>query len=334
MLIPSRPEIAAAHSATWRSLDILETLPEERFDRITRLCRRLFDVPIALVSLLDSERQAFKSSSEPLRGATPRDISFCGHAILGDDVFVVCDTLADERFHDNPLVIGAPYIRFYAGYPLTVTHDLKLGTLCLMDYKPNHLDDDERESLRDLGHMVEREIIAFQLAISDELTSVANRRGFETIAEHALNLCRRAGKPASLVYFDLNNFKKINDRHGHSEGDHALATFARVLKSVFRDGDVVGRLGGDEFVVFLADSNLEQASGSVDRVREALAAGRDATSRAYDISFSVGQIQFDPARHSCVGDMVMEADKAMYSNKKTSRAQPPPAARQRTLPLP
>jgi len=319
--------------AMLRSLDILDTLPEERFERLTRLARRLFGVPIALISLVDAQRQWFKSAEGPFRRETPRDLSFCGHAVQGKDVFVVPDALADGRFRGHPLVAGEPHIRFYAGYPLTVSGGLRPGTLCLMDTRPTDLDAQQRESLCDLGHLVEREIIAFQLAISDELTSVANRRGFETIAEHALSLCRRGGKPASLVYFDLNHFKKINDRHGHSEGDRALATFARALKDAFRESDVIGRLGGDEFVVFLADSDLTQTAGIVSRVRQALAAWRGEAAGNYEISFSVGQIQYDPGRHTCVGDMVMEADKAMYSHKKTSRIQAPPPA-QRTLPLP
>src|SRR5690606_14647527 len=142
MLISPRLEIEDARIATLRSLDILDSLPEERFDRITRLCRRLFDVPVALVSLLDDDRQWFRSAHGMFQAEVPRSASFCAHAILGDDVFVVPDTLADDRFRDNPMVAGQPYIRFYAGYPLTVSNDLKLGTLCLLDYKPNDLNAD------------------------------------------------------------------------------------------------------------------------------------------------------------------------------------------------
>ena len=119
MKTPELPADERTRLEILRSLKILDTLPEERFDRLTRLARKLFDVPIALVSLVDVNRQWFKSSAGLDATETPREISFCGHAILGDDILVVSDTQLDERFHDNPLVTGGPAIRFYAGCPLT-----------------------------------------------------------------------------------------------------------------------------------------------------------------------------------------------------------------------
>jgi GAF domain-containing protein len=121
---------------TLRALKILDSGPEERFDRLTRLAKRMFGVSISLVSLVDSDRQWFKSSQGLDATETPRDISFCRHAILGDTVFAVPDTLKDDRFHDNPLVTDAPNIRFYAGCRLTIAYGSKLGTLCIIDHKP------------------------------------------------------------------------------------------------------------------------------------------------------------------------------------------------------
>jgi len=103
--------------AALRALCILDTPPEERFDRITRLAKKLFEVPIALITLVDAERQWFKSCQGLRVRETPRDISFCGHAILSQEGLVVPDTLLDERFADNPMVLGEAGIRFYAGRP-------------------------------------------------------------------------------------------------------------------------------------------------------------------------------------------------------------------------
>jgi sigma-B regulation protein RsbU (phosphoserine phosphatase) len=144
--------------ASLRALDLLDSPAEERFDRITRLLTRLFRVPIAYLALIDSDRQWFKSSCGLNSTQTDRGISFCGHAILGDDVLVIPDTVEDERFRDNPLVLGEPYVRFYAGYPLSGPDGKKVGTLCIADRRPRHLSDDELETLRELARVVEREL--------------------------------------------------------------------------------------------------------------------------------------------------------------------------------
>ena len=115
---PGKPADEAQRLEALRALSILDTLPEERFDRLTRLAKRLFGVPIALVSLVDDHRQWFKSRQGLEVSETPRDISFCGHAVLGDDIFLVTDASKDERFFDNPLVTDDPHIRFYDGCPL------------------------------------------------------------------------------------------------------------------------------------------------------------------------------------------------------------------------
>lgn len=155
---PSIPDDEAQRIATLHALNILDTPLEERFDRITRLARHILAVPVALVSLVDSKRQWFKSCQGLDVRETPRNISFCGHAILGSDVFVVEDALLDARFADNPLVIGEPHIRFYAGQPLRTKNGSGLGTLCIIDYKPRHLSETELTLLRDLAAMVEDEL--------------------------------------------------------------------------------------------------------------------------------------------------------------------------------
>ena len=153
MLVPRKPANEEARIQALHGLNLLDSAPEERFDRLTRLAKRLFNVPIALVTLVDKDRQWFKSCVGLDATETSRDVSFCGHAILKDDLLLVRDAREDERFHDNPLVTGEPNIRFYAGYPLTVPNGNKMGTLCLLDTKPRELDDEERALLRDLAEM-------------------------------------------------------------------------------------------------------------------------------------------------------------------------------------
>lgn len=133
---------------------ILDTPPEAGFDRITRTAALVVGMPISLVSLVDSDRQWFKSSYGLEAKETPRRIAFCSHAILQRDVFVVEDTLEDERFRDNPLVVSDPGIRFYAGAPLITKDNYQLGTLCVIDRQPRILSDAQKTVLRDLADMV------------------------------------------------------------------------------------------------------------------------------------------------------------------------------------
>ncbi|AEA69610.1 diguanylate cyclase/phosphodiesterase (GGDEF & EAL domains) with PAS/PAC sensor(s) [Pseudomonas brassicacearum] len=320
MLAPRKPDDEAARLKNLHSLKLLDTAPEERFDRLTRLARRLFDVPIALVSLVDANRQWFKSSAGLDASETPREISFCGHAILQDQILEICDAEQDERFHDNPLVTDKPGIRFYAGHPLGMEDGSKLGTLCLLDTKPRKLNDEERELLRDLARMAEQEMVAVQMASMDELTLLSNRRGFRTLAQHALNVCDRLSRPATLLFFDLNDFKPINDRYGHAEGDNALKTFADVLRIAFRESDVIGRLGGDEFVALLTGSSHVEIAAIMARLQEILDERNAMLQRGYDIRFSVGQIEYDPQRHQSIDMLLADADAAMYAQKQALRS--------------
>lgn len=313
------PSDEAGRIAALHSLNILDTEPEERFDRLTRIARRMFGVPIAVVSLIDTNRQWFKSSVGLSVCETSRDISFCAHAILGEEIMHVEDALQDERFFDNPLVAGDPRIRFYAGCPLRVGNQ-KMGTFCLIDQKPRKLTEDERDMLRDLAEMAEQNLAAEQLAVTDALTGLTNRRGFEAFARKVLGVCRRLNKPATLVYFDLNMFKQINDTYGHAEGDRTLKAFADCLLSAFRESDAVARLGGDEFAVLLADASLAAAGQAIARLRSAIEEANQ-QSGARRIEFSSGEIAFDPTRHDSIEALLLDADAAMYAEKLRSRSQ-------------
>ena len=164
MLIPAQPPDEARRIQALRSLALLDTAAEERFDRITRTATRLFGVPIALVTLVDECRQWFKSKQGLEVDETSRDISFCGHAILGTEALVVPDAMEDARFCDNPLVTGPPHIRFYAGFPLVGPDDQKLGTLCLISPEPRSFNEADQQQLRDLAAWAEREVNQIPIA--------------------------------------------------------------------------------------------------------------------------------------------------------------------------
>lgn len=149
-------------------LGVLDTPREERFDRVTRMCRRLFGVPMAFVNLVDRERVFAKSASGVERGDAPRSSSFCGHAILGTAGLVIEDTDDDPRFRDNPHVTGEPRLRFYAGMPLEAPGGELVGTLCIADVAPRVLGEADRALLRDLAVWVQKE-----LNVAEELDRAA-----------------------------------------------------------------------------------------------------------------------------------------------------------------
>jgi diguanylate cyclase (GGDEF)-like protein len=316
MLKPVSPPDEVKRLETLRSLNLLDSPPKERFDRITRLAKKVFDVPIALVSLVDSDRQWFLSAFGLEFKQTSRDVSFCGHAILGDGLFIVKDALMDERFFDNPLVTQAPHIRFYAAYPISVMDGSKVGTLCLFDRQPRDMSDEEIALLKDLAEMVAQEINVLQLTTHDELTNIANRRGFNILAEYALSVCKRENMPASLIYIDLNNFKQINDTFGHAEGDRALQDFSHILKSLFRQSDVIARIGGDEFAILFPHCPLHEGKVNLDRLTEALGQFNEEGMKRYQIKISAGLVEYHPDQHASISDLLHDADQQMYKQKR------------------
>src|SRR3990172_9125872 len=138
-----------------RSLNVLDSPPEERFDRITRVATYIFKVPISTVTLVDSDREWFKSCQGLPAKEGERAISFCGHAMLAPDIFIIPDAKVDPRFSDNPMVVGSPFIRFYAGVPLSSAEGFRIGTFCIKDHVARELKNEEIKVLKALASWAE-----------------------------------------------------------------------------------------------------------------------------------------------------------------------------------
>lgn len=331
------PPDEEARLASLKSLQILETPLEERFERVTRLATRLLDAPMSAITLVDGERQWFKSIQGLTASETPREVSFCAHTILGDEILEVEDATQDERFHDNPYVSGDPGIRFYAGHPIKAPDGKKIGALCVIDSKPRKLTPTQIEDLRDLAAMVEVEIKSKQMAAAqvrmtieleeakkavlvDPLTRLWNRAGAEEFLarQHALAILNK--EKFCLTMIDIDHFKRINDSHGHAAGDTVLREVAkRILRSI-RSEDFACRMGGEEFLLMIGDPHASEALQIAQRVREAIRSKPiEVEGKEIPVTASIGLAYFDPAASISCEEVIKLADANLYRAKENGR---------------
>ncbi|MEX3925391.1 PAS domain S-box protein [Paraburkholderia sp. BR10936] len=214
-----------------RQLDILDTDPEEAFDRISRLAAFAFDMPIVLISLVDEDRQWFKSHHGLAACETPRSVSFCAHAVLSKCMLVVEDALDDERFLDNPLVTGAPNIRFYAGSPLCLADGQVVGTLCLIDEKPRTFDAAQAAMLADFAHLVERELELRRQLNRSRTAHERDRRSLAISEARFRTVFQQTPIGKAVVDLDgrfLDVNQKFSEIIGYEESELRRRTFASV----------------------------------------------------------------------------------------------------------
>jgi diguanylate cyclase (GGDEF)-like protein len=318
LLAAARPDDEDRRLASLYALGLVDTDPEEDFDRVTRLAQRLFDTPMALVTLVDDQRQWFKSKIGIDDAETSRVESFCAHAVADDKPLVVPDARDDERFHDNPFVVDAPEVRFYAGVPVHSPDGATLGTLCVIDSAPRDLAEGELAPLSDLARLLEQTISARYEANVDPLTGLWNRRGLDAAARHLLALADRDRRAACLVFADLDGLKPINDELGHEAGDDAIRAAAEALRATFRASDVCARVGGDELAV-LSLGTADELRQALERLGDELRARNRSGDLPFHLSLSCGSVERPPEGPDLDG-LLAEADARMYEHKRARRA--------------
>lgn len=251
--------------------DVLDSEREASFDRVAALVRTVFGVPISTISLIDAKRQWLKSCIEPLGIESPRELSICSHTIRTRVPLLIPDTFADERFAQNPVVIGPPYIRSYLGAPLETPDGYNIGSLCVMDTVPRFFTPRQIEMLKSFAAIVVDELELRNLARIDNLTGAVSRSTFYEEIGAALSRLKRHGHPASVLMFDIDHFKRINDTQGHAAGDAVLKAIGSACSDLTREDDTFGRLGGEEFAILLHDTLAAGAMTAAERYREAIA---------------------------------------------------------------
>ena len=296
--------------------DILDTSPEEGFDRITRIASRLLGAPIALVTVIDERRQWFKSRVGLEASETPRSIAFCDHAIRTSEVMVVPDAAADDRFRANPMVTGDPNIRFYAGAPLRTRDGHNLGTLCVIDRTPREFSVDQKRLLQDLANLVMDQMELRLLAGTDPLTGAFNRRRFMGALEQEWSRVKRYRRALAVLMLDIDHFKKVNDTWGHGVGDEALKRLAEVCHESLRSHDIFARFGGEEFGVLLPEVSELHAVAVAERLRQRVSdMAIPADGQMIRITVSVGIAHVDGAEGDvpAAAKLIEAADDALYA---------------------
>lgn len=335
---PPYPPDEEERLAALRRYRILDTEPEVQFDRIVELAKRRFEAPIALVGFMDAERNFLKARCDLPLTESPRDISFCGYTILDDEVLVVPDATKDERFAENPLVVGDFHVRFYAGAPLIAASGHRIGTVCVFDTEARaSFGDDDRQDLQDLAsiisdHLEMRLIVgdvhdeieirraaeaeAHRLAYQDVLTGLPNRVHLQKVVAEGLPFPRQGILAAFAA--DLDGFKALNDTYGHFAGDELLRRTAETMTAILGERAFIARISGDEFVALIDGDSRQAIQAFADELVDKAAAPFRLAGHMMSNGVSVG-VAFAEDDAPDVDILLRNADFALCTAKKTGR---------------
>lgn len=323
--------------ASMHTLDPFYTPLEERFERITRLARRALGVQVAAITVVEGDRQWFKSAIGWQVTELPIAESLCREVIQSGEAKIVEDTLEDLYLMSNPYVCRKPKFRFYAGFPIRDSSGKTVGTLCALDVCRKTTNDSFEETLCDLGEMAQRELFSTELnhaqsamvakldrarrqAMFDPLTRVWNRRGGLDLLGSTLGDGAARNRPVGICLADIDNFKSVNDKYGHRIGDHVLRRAASAIVASVRPDDIVCRYGGEEFLIIVRDVDEDACMAIGRRICEGIRripihAGAAIVPATISVGVAVRKKgeKISPAR------LIERADKALYKSKQGGR---------------
>lgn len=313
---------------------------EPELDRITSLAKRIFDVKSATVTVLDHDRQIFKSRANFEKLESRRDISFCGHAITQTEPMVIRDARIDPRFSDNPMVLCDTPVIFYAGMPVHHHEGHPVGTLCIFDDKPRDMSPHDIDNLKDLAYLVDMVLLlrfaqfsqkrllrsldeAVRQSMIDPMTGLWNRRGLEEILDREL---APEGvplpEPCGILLCDIDHFKCVNDTHGHLIGDEVIISIAEMLKTHLRENDIIARVGGEEFVCVIPGITRDMTPKIAEKLCEILRITPIETSegKTLGVTISIGATWIAAGCSNDNRKTIFEiADEALYTAKHSGR---------------
>ncbi|HEV8065313.1 MAG TPA: sensor domain-containing diguanylate cyclase [Acidimicrobiales bacterium] len=296
-----------------RELGILETEPEERFDRIVQLAARLTSSPIAIMSIVDERRVFIKSAHGAGElgislGYPFRDYWFCSYVVARGETVVVDNARADARFNRTAIVANDPGLVSYAGAPVRGPGGEVVGALGIFDTKPRTVSEPELKALTDLSKLLEAELASLPHAMTDALTNALNFRTFEKIGNRLIEFGDRIGQPCVLLRADVVGMEEINRQRGFDTGDRVLATAATLLSEGVRRSDLVGRLSSDEFVALLFGADADAASSVINRIVLQTRRFNAKSDLGYEIKFHLGGAVRSPGESGDISGLLLTAE--------------------------
>ncbi|MCE3231328.1 MAG: diguanylate cyclase [Alphaproteobacteria bacterium] len=312
MLAPNLPLTLSDPSHALRSFDVVDEALKEKFERIIRLARNLFDVPIAAVSFMDEQRTRFKSLLETKVLETPHESSFCKHVLSQEEIFNVPETILDERFRNNPYVLGDPHIRFYAGYPVELNRQ-KLGTVSIADSKSRHFSKSQLILLKDVAALVETEIQNYTISTDKgKLASDLDQARMASMADPLTGLWNRQG-----IY---NILRYRMDEYLLSGIGFAVALLEM---AGCRETDAIGRWGGEEFLLLINEPVSHNVFEIAERIRAKIESENISlpASASLKTTVTIGLTSILPGSHPALEELIHKADQALYQGKRSGRNQ-------------
>jgi diguanylate cyclase (GGDEF)-like protein len=308
----------AGRQAALDRYEILDTPPEDQFDRITDLVRTVLRVPMSTIALIDRDRQWFKSRAGVAATETPRSIAVCDRTIRSHAPLVIEDAREHPDFRDNPLVTGGPKVVAYAGVPLRSPDGYNIGTLCAIDVERRQFSAEQIDVLGKFAAIVVDELELRRIAASDALTGLLSRRAMLQLIDAVINERASRDLAGSLILFDIDHFKAVNDAFGHPAGDDVLRSVGRACVELVGDSGTVGRLGGEEFAVLLPRADASEALALSDRLRAAISAVKLAVIGERPVTISAGvSTALHPVGSS--SRWLAAADALLYDAKRAGR---------------
>jgi len=238
--------------------------------RILQLTADVLQTPIGMISLVEENRQRFLCRHGLEARSTPRDMAFCAHTIACDGPLVVADAQRDERFANNPLVLGPPHIRFYGGVPLRTRRGYNLGTLCVIDTSPRVFSKRQQHQLSEFAGLLMHEIEWRHERGLCPLTGLHRRDSFLLLAQKEFLRAQQNHWPLALLSFDIDNFRQINMRWGHAAGDQVLVDLVGVCKAMLDEDDLMARIYDEEFSVLIVGKDDAAALALAELVRHSV----------------------------------------------------------------